>query len=258
MEQTDISTPLWKMETFRNESEHNHRFVVPNDLIQAPRPIILRVVSSSRAQLRIVLADDHQLFREGLGATLHDAGMTVVGEGADGSQALALAGELAPDLLVLDLGMGPHSGIEALRRLARAHPAIRVVIVTVSAERRDVLEALDAGACGYLLKDTPLDQLALSIRQAAEGQIVLSSYLADALRVHAHAGTLAEDGRETLTPRETEVLRMIADGADNDTIGQALSISPHTVKQYVRNIFDKLGVRSRLQAAVHAVRVGIV
>jgi DNA-binding NarL/FixJ family response regulator len=218
----------------------------------------LDVVGSSHAQLRIVLADDHQLFREGLRATLGDAGMTVIGEAADGSQVLALARELAPDVLVLDLGMGAHSGIEALRSLATHYPAIRVVVLTVSAARRDVLEALDAGARGYLLKDTALDQLALGIRQAAEGQIVLSSFLADALRVHAHAGTLAEDGRQLLTPRETEVLRLIADGADNFAIGQALSISPHTVKQYVRNIFDKLGVRSRLQAAVHAVRVGLV
>jgi DNA-binding NarL/FixJ family response regulator len=215
-------------------------------------------VGSSHAQLRIALADDHQLFREGLRATLQDAGMTIVGEGADGSRALALARELAPDLLVLDLSMGSHSGIDALRDLAARHPEICVVVVTVSAARRDVLEALDAGARGYLLKDTPLDQLALGIRQAAEGQIVLSSFLSDALRIHAHAGTLAEDGRDVLTPRETEVLRLIAAGADNSAIGQALSISPHTVKQYVRNIFDKLGVRSRLQAAVHAVRVGLV
>jgi DNA-binding NarL/FixJ family response regulator len=215
-------------------------------------------VAYSDAQLRIVLADDHQLFREGLRAMLHDADMLVVGEGSDGAQAAALVRALQPDVLVLDLSMGRHSGLDALRQLSTEHPDVRVVVVTVSAERRDVLEALDAGARGYLLKDSPVDQLALGIRQAAEGQIVISSFLADALRTHAHAGALGEDGRQALTPRETEVLRLIADGADNFAIGQALSISPNTVKQYVRNIFDKLGVRSRLQAAVHAVRVGLV
>jgi DNA-binding NarL/FixJ family response regulator len=215
-------------------------------------------VASSDAQLRIVLADDHQLFREGLRAMLHEAGMLVVGEASDGEQALTLTRQLAPDVLVLDLGMGRRSGLDALRTLAARHSEVRVVIVTVSAERRDVLEALDAGACGYLLKDSPVDQLVLGIRQASEGQIVLSSFLADALRAHAHAGALGEDDRAALTPRETEVLRLIADGADNSAIGQELSISPNTVKQYVRNIFGKLGVHSRLQAAVHAVRVGLV
>jgi DNA-binding NarL/FixJ family response regulator len=215
-------------------------------------------VDHSDVQLRIVLADDHQLFREGLRAMLHDAGMLVVGEGSDGAEAVALARSLQPDVLVLDLSMGRHSGLHALRLLRAEQPAVRVVVVTVSAQRRDVLEALDAGAGGYLLKDSPVDQLALGIRQAAEGQIVISSFLAEALRAHAHAGALGEGDREALTPRETEVLRMIADGADNSAIGQALSISPNTVKQYVRNIFEKLGVRSRLQAAVHAVRVGLV
>ncbi len=213
---------------------------------------------SSDAQLRIVLADDHQLFREGLRGMLHDAGMIVVGEGSDGAEAVALTRELVPDVLVLDLSMGSNSGLDVLRLLSSSHPDVRVVVVTVSAERRDVLEALDAGARGYLLKDSSVDQLAVGVRQAAEGQIVISSFLADTLRAHAHAGALGEDDRQALTPRETEVLRLMADGADNFAIGQALSISPHTVKQYVRNIFDKLGVRSRLQAAVHAVRVGLV
>jgi DNA-binding NarL/FixJ family response regulator len=210
------------------------------------------------AQLRIVLADDHQLFRQGLRGTLEGAGMVVVGEGSDGEEAVALARELAPDVLVLDLSMRGRSGLDALRTLAASNPDVCAVVVTVSAARRDVLEALDAGARGYLLKDTPVEQLAIGVRQAAEGQIVISSFLADALRAHAHTGALGEEDRQALTPRERQVLRLIADGADNSAIGQALSISPNTVKQYVRNILDKLGVRNRLQAAVHAVRVGLV
>lgn len=189
---------------------------------------------------------------------LQAEGMVVVGEGADGHEAVALARELEPDVLVIDLRMGRASGLEALRDLAGSDPAIRTVVVTVSAERTDVLEALAAGARGYLLKDTAVDRLAIGVRQAAEGQIVISSALAGVLRTHVCAGARGEEDREALTPREQDVLRLMADGADNVTIGRELSISRHTVKQYVTSIFEKLGVHSRVQAAVHAVRVGLV
>jgi DNA-binding NarL/FixJ family response regulator len=208
--------------------------------------------------LRVVLADDHQLFRQGLRGVLQAEGMIVVGEACDGEEALALVRELEPDVLVLDLRMGAHGGLDALRGLASTHPAIRTVVVTVSAECADVLEALAEGACGYLLKDTAVDQLAIGVRQAAEGQIVLSDALGGTLRAHVRAGARGEEDRQALTPRERDVLRLMADGADNATIGHALSISPHTVKQYAGSIFAKLGVRSRVQAAVHAVRVGLV
>lgn len=208
--------------------------------------------------LRVVLIDDHQLFREGMRGVLEADGMVVVGEGADGQEAVALARDLQPDVLVLDLRMGAFSGLDALRSVSNSNPDIHAVVVTVSAERGDVLDALAAGASGYLLKDTALDQLAIGVRQAAEGQIVISSALAGALRTHVRAGVRGEEHRQSLTPREQAVLRLMADGADNRAIGRELSISPHTVKQYVKSIFTKLGVRSRVQAAVHAVRVGLV
>ncbi|HEY7831358.1 MAG TPA: response regulator transcription factor [Solirubrobacteraceae bacterium] len=208
--------------------------------------------------LRVVLIDNHQLFREGMRGVLEADGMVVVGEGADGQEAVALARDLQPDVLVLDLRMGAFSGLDALRSVSNSNPDIHAVVVTVSAERGDVLDALAAGASGYLLKDTALDQLAIGVRQAAEGQIVISSALAEALRTHVRAGVRGEEHRQSLTPREQAVLRLMADGADNVAIGRELSISPHTVKQYVKSIFTKLGVRSRVQAAVHAVRVGLV
>lgn len=208
--------------------------------------------------LRVVLVDDHQLFREGLRGLLEADGMVVVGEGANGHDALALARELEPDVLVIDLRMGGADGMQALRGVAASHPEIHTVVVTVSDERGDVLDALAAGARGYLLKDTSVDHLAIGVRQAAEGQIVISSALAGTLRTHVRAGARGDDDRRSLTPREQAVLRLMADGADNGAIGRELSISPHTVKQYVRSIFEKLGVRSRVQAAVHAVRVGLV
>ncbi len=195
--------------------------------------------------------------------------MAVVGEASDGAEAAELARELAPDVLVVDLNMPGVSGLEALRRTAQACPDVQTVVLTVSTEDTDVLAALAAGACGYLLKDTRSDQLAGSIRQAAEGHMVLSSEVAQALTAYvrngadvvdtdAQAEERVGDALAVLTPREAEVLRLIAEGADNVAIGQALSISPHTVKQYVTNIFEKLGVRSRVQAAVYAVRTGLV
>jgi two-component system nitrate/nitrite response regulator NarL len=224
--------------------------------------------------LRVVIADDHRIFRDGLRGTLHDAGMRVVAEASDGAEAVALARKLKPDVLVLDLNMPKVSGLEALRRLERGGAEMQTVVLTVSAEDDDVLAALAAGACGYLLKDTRVDRLAADIEQAAEGHMVLSNYVAQALTAYLRAGAEAESRRAeaeagagesataderppSLTPRETEVLRLIVEGADNTAIGRELSISPHTVKQYVTNIFEKLGVRSRVQAAVYAVRAGL-
>jgi DNA-binding NarL/FixJ family response regulator len=215
-------------------------------------------VSNFGEALRIVLADDHRLFREGLRGMLQADGMEVVGEAADGARAVTLARELAPDLVVMDLNMGSSSGLQAIGQVASACPDVRVVVLTVSDDRGDVLRALAAGARGYLLKDTSVDQLMTCVRQAAEGQIVLSSDVADALQTHAHVGVQGAEDSVALTPRERQVLRLIADGADNGAIGRELSISPHTVKRYVKNIFEKLGVRSRVQAAVHAARVGLL
>jgi DNA-binding NarL/FixJ family response regulator len=230
-------------------------------------------VTPQSGALRVVIADDHRLFRDGLRGTLEHAGMTVVGEASDGAEAVALARELDPDVVVLDLKMPRVSGLEALRQIERSCPDVQAVVLTVSAEDADVLEALAAGACGYLLKDTRSDRLAGGIREAAEGYMVLSSEVARALmarvradadanavraEAEAEAGEAATHERPALTPREEEVLRLIAQGADNVAIGLELSISPHTVKQYVTNIFEKLGVRSRVQAAVYAVRTGLV
>jgi DNA-binding NarL/FixJ family response regulator len=223
-------------------------------------------VSNPEQALRVVVADDHHFFRDGLRGMLEAGGMDVVGEASDGNEAVALAHSLAPHVVVLDLNMPGASGLDALRALGRTCPDVQAVVLTVSNADADVLEALAAGACGYLLKDTRPDALVGSIRQAAEGQMVLSGEVAQALVAHVRAGadttddeSPAQGGEEpALSPREAEVLRLIAEGADNTAIGAALSISPHTVKQYVANIFEKLGVRSRVQAAVHAVRSGLV
>lgn len=224
-------------------------------------------MNPSENVLRVVIADDHHLFREGLRGMLETGGIEVVGEASGGDEAIALTQQLAPDVVVLDLKMPDVSGLDALRGIAQTSPGVQMIVLTVSDDETDVLDALAAGACGYLLKDTRADRLADSVRQAADGHMVLSAEIAQALMGHVRAGANAArteaEVRETedqlaLTPREIEVLRLLAQGADNITIGLELSISPHTVKQYVTNIFEKLGVRSRVQAAVYAVRSGLV
>jgi two-component system, NarL family, nitrate/nitrite response regulator NarL len=219
------------------------------------------MAADTDAAIRIVLADDHHFFRAGLRRTLSSDGTMIVGETSDGARVAQLVRDLAPDVLVLDLKMPNALGIEALRQTLAASPQTRVLILTVSADQEDVIQALAAGACGYLLKDAHPDELISAVHLAAAGHAVLSREvareLADRVRTVNSAERAASDGLE-LTERELEVLRLMADGADNAQIGRELSISPHTVKQYVTNIFEKLGVSSRVQAAVYAVRNGLV
>lgn len=230
----------------------------------APRVLVVYFphVKASGHALRVVLADDHHFFREGLHGMLAADGMIVVGEASDGAGAIELTRELVPDVVVVDLNMPRVSGVDALRQIAMSSPDIHVLVLTVSADAADALQALAAGACGYLLKDTRADELVGAIRLAAGGHAVISREVARALvarvRTDAHAAEQGNDDALALTARELEVIRLIADGADNATIGRELSISRHTVKQYVTNILEKLGVQSRVQAAVYAVRKGLV
>jgi DNA-binding NarL/FixJ family response regulator len=221
-------------------------------------------MESTDSPLRVVLADDHHFFREGLRGMLEAAGVSVVGEAKDGTEAVALVGELKPDLIVIDLDMPDTSGAEALRQITAIGPEVRMIVLSASAAEADVLDALEAGACGYILKDTQPEDLIDGIRHRAASQVVLSRAVARALVGRAspsnHRGKARGGAIDlpALTARERDVLRLIVRGADNIAIGLDLSISRHTVKQHVTNIFEKLDVHSRVEAAVYAVRTGLV
>ncbi len=210
----------------------------------------------------MVVVDDHDIFRDGLVRLLAERDdLAVVGDAADGERALRLVERLAPDVVVMDLNMPGLSGIEAIRRLAGVAPQSRVIVLTISVADSDVVEAIVAGACGYLLKDATIDEIVAGVRAAAVGDSLLSPRIATGLlermRELAANGNGAEHHSE-LTKRELEVLGLVAQGMDNAEIAEALVISPQTAKNHVSNILAKLQLENRIQAAVHAVRRGLV
>jgi DNA-binding NarL/FixJ family response regulator len=186
----------------------------------------------------------------------------VVGEAENGSAALQLASELAPDVIIMDLKMPGLTGVETTRQISGLAPLARVVVLTISADDEDVMNAVMAGACGYLLKDSSIDQLIAGIRAAAGGESLISPQIAakllQRLRARSADEVAAETIRAELSDRELEVLRLIANGKDNAEIARELFISPKTVKNHISNILMKLQIHNRIQAAVYAVRSGIV
>ena len=213
-------------------------------------------------ELRVLLVDDHDLFRSGLRTLLEEQGVQVVGEADNGRAALRLVGELAPDVVVMDLKMPGLTGVETTHQVSSIAPRTRVVVLTISVDDDDVMAALLAGACGYLLKDSPIDQLIAGIHAAATGESLISPQIAakvlQRLRAQTPDAAAAEAVRAELSERELEVLRLIAIGKDNAEIARDLFISPNTVKNHISNILMKLQIENRIQAAVYAVRSGIV
>ncbi len=205
--------------------------------------------------IRIVLADDHSVVRQGLRMFLSlDPELEIVGEAADGAEALRLARQLQPDVVLMDLLMPVMDGIAATGAIRKELPDTEVIALTSVLEDAAVFGAVRAGAIGYLLKDTQADELCRAIKAAAAGQVQLSPKAAARLMREVRA----PDSPEALTERETEVLRLLALGQSNKEIAHTLSIGEKTVKTHVSNILAKLGVPSRTQAALYAVRIGLV
>jgi DNA-binding NarL/FixJ family response regulator len=221
-----------------------------------------RHVRKQLEELRVLLVDDHDLFRTGLRTLLEQEGLQVIGEAENGQVALRLVGELAPDVVIMDLNMPGLTGVETTHRITGASPLTRVVVLTISVEDDDVINAVMAGACGYLLKDSSIDQLIAGIRAAARGESLISPQIAAKLLQRLRAQTTDTGAAATilaeLSDRELEVLRLIANGKDNAEIARELFISPKTVKNHISNILMKLQIENRIQAAVYAVRSGIV
>lgn len=211
--------------------------------------------------MRVLLVDDHALFRAGIASLLRAWGVEVVGEAANGLEALAEARRLRPDLVLMDIGMPESDGLEATRLLKAELPDTKIVMVTVSDENEDLFEAVKSGAEGYLLKNMSESELNRTLKAIASGEPALTPSLA--ARILDEFVRVSREGSETakadddLTPREREVLQLVAEGSTNREIAAVLVVSESTVSFHVKNILAKLHLKNRAQAVAYAIRSGL-
>jgi DNA-binding NarL/FixJ family response regulator len=206
--------------------------------------------------LRVVIADDHPFYRQGLARLLTQSGVTVVGQASNGPDAIELVERLAPDVAVIDLNMPGMSGVEVTRRLNERMPASRVLVVSVSAQEDDVTEAILAGASGYVLKDGPVEEVVAGIRAAAAGESLLSPRVAATLleRIGSRQQLQPDLPPIPLSERELEVLGLVAQGRGNNEIGESLRIGAAAVTKHLSSLLMKVQVENRVQAAMRTVR----
>jgi len=210
--------------------------------------------------IRVLIVDDHALFRRGLEMVLgQEVDIEVVGEAADGTEAVTMAKEMAPDIVLMDVRMPRRGGIDATSAIKEAVPSAKIVMLTISDEEADLYDAIKAGAMGYLLKEISIDEVAADIRAVYGGQSLISPSMASKLLSEFAAMIKNKDDRPQLptprlTDREMEVLRLVAKGMNNRDIAKQLYISENTVKNHIRNILEKLQLHSRMEAVVYAVR----
>jgi RNA polymerase sigma factor (sigma-70 family) len=213
--------------------------------------------------LRILLADDHTLFRQGIRVGLDSRDdMEIVGEAADGLEAIALARETMPDVILMDISMPRYSGLEATRRIKREMPYVKIIILTVSDQEEDLFEAIRSGADGYMLKNLEARELFETLQIVARGNVLLSGAVAGKILKEfrqrpAPEARLAEVV-DPLSERELEVLELVVAGMTNSEIAERLVISEATVKNHLKNILEKLHLRNRTEAAVYALRSGLI
>ncbi len=218
--------------------------------------------SGQPAPVRVLIVDDHDLFRTGLASLLSTrTEVEVIAQASNGRMGVRLAGELEPDVVLMDLRMPDLGGHDATREIVQHRPSTRVVALTVLSEDADVAAALEAGACGFLAKDTPVEDVVVAVQAAAQGAAWLSPRAAEVVLSRLRARDPQIDRGDVsideLSARELDVLRLIAQGMENAEIADALHISPRTAKNHVSSILAKLGLPSRVQAAIYAVRRGL-
>lgn len=221
--------------------------------------MVVRLRVGGMGQMKILVVDDHPVVREGLCAMLGtQSEFVVVGEAGDGATAVRLAAEFRPDVVLMDLQLPDMDGAEAIRRIRRSDPAVRVLVLTAYDSDERIVDTIQAGARGYLLKGAPREELFTALRVIHQGGSSLESAIASKLL--ARVGQLQGDaeGLEALTERETEVLQLMAQGASNRDIADRLFITERTVKFHVAAIFQKLGARRRTEALAKAVHRGLV
>jgi DNA-binding NarL/FixJ family response regulator len=215
------------------------------------------------APLRVMIVDDHPIWREAIESDLRAAGLTVVGVAGDGEQALRRIPAARPDVVVLDLRLPTLDGVETTRRIAAEHPGVRVLVLSASGEEQDVLAAIKAGATGYLVKSASREELLDAVRRTAAGDAVFTPGLAG-LVLGEFRRMMSDDSRgeatmgPRLTERETEILRLMAGGYSNKEIANSLGVAEGTVKNHVSNILSKLGVRDRTRAVLKAFELKLV
>ncbi|MBN2389568.1 MAG: response regulator transcription factor [Anaerolineae bacterium] len=211
------------------------------------------------SSIRILIADDHRIVRQGVRHVCELAGLTVVGEAKDGQEAVRLAWQLRPDVILMDINMPVLDGVQATSFIVEANPSARVIILTMYRQDRYVFDAIKAGARGYLLKDVDEEDLVTAIRAVHRGEALINPSLAvkllDEFRRLSQAADEAEDV-ENLTQGEMDVLRLVAQGTDNKTIGDRLALSERTVANRLSTVYEKLHVNNRTQAALVALRRG--
>jgi two-component system nitrate/nitrite response regulator NarL len=205
--------------------------------------------------IRILVADDHPLFREGVVHSLApEPDLAVVGQASSGQEALRMARELLPDVVLLDIGMQGWDGIETAQKIAVACPAARIMMLTVVEDEDKLLASFKAGARAYVLKGVSAHDLARVVRSVAQGEVYVTPSLAAGILLTLSRGHVSQDPLGELTERESEILNLVVRGLTNREIGERLHLSEKTIKHYITNILEKLHVRSRVEAAMLAVR----
>jgi len=208
---------------------------------------------------RVLLVDDQTLFRTGLSRLLdEDPRVEVIGQAVDGNDAVKQAEKLKPDVVLMDLKMPNLDGVEATRQIVAANPAARVLILTTFETDNHVIQALKAGASGYVLKDSQVDAIVSSILAVASGERVMASAVANRVLEMLTGASTPKEFYDGLTVREVEILRLLATGMANKQIAYRLTISEKTVRNHVSNMYEKLGIYDRSQAVLYAVRKGLV